>query len=189
MYDIHMFNIYYFQSRPYIYLTITLLFADHQKRILKEGQAKKYLSLFPPKKANMDTAEFIMASSPNNISTSADIATKSTTTTMIPSLTASNIIKETVAKYSGIKRPQLINAHNYHHHYLSPLHLHVGPDNGPELQAVHKEAYPTAIFYVTTILALYACGLLIILIHYMNSSYGKWAWSFNDVWDELRYFL
>ena len=134
----------------------------------------------------MDTAEFIMTSSPNNISTSADIATKSTTTTILPASTASNIIKETVAKYSGIKRPQLINAHNYHHHYLSPLHLHVGPDNGPELQAVHKEAYPTAIFYVTTILALYACGLLIILIHYMNSYYGKWAWSLNDVWDELK---
>ena len=125
----------------------------------------------------MDTAEFIIASP--NISTTTTIATKSTT---IPS---ANIIKETVAKYSGIKRPQL-NAHNYHHHYLSPLHLHVGPDNGPELQAVHKEAYPTAIFYVTTILALYACGLLIILIHYMNSYYGKWAWSLNDVWDELK---
>ena len=72
---------------------------------------------------------------------------------------------------------------------LSHLHHYVRVDNVPELQAVHQEAYPTAIFYVTTILALYACGLLIILIHYMNSSYGKWAWSFNDVWDELRYFL
>ena len=52
IYDIHIFNIYYFQSRPYIYiyLTITLLFADHQKRILKEGQAKKYLSLSSQKR-------------------------------------------------------------------------------------------------------------------------------------------
>ena len=182
IYDIHIFNIYYFQS---IYSPVLFYLQIIKKEYWKRGRPRN-ISLFPPKKANMDTAEFIMSSSPNNISTSADIATKSTTTTILPASTASNIIKETVAKYSGIKRPQLINAHNYHHHYLSPLHLHVGPDNGPELQAVHKEAYPTAIFYVTTILALYACGLLIILIHYMNSYYGKWAWSLNDVWDELK---
>ena len=70
---------------------------------------------------------------------------------------------------------------------LSQLHHYVGPDNVPELQAVHRDAYPTAIFYLSTILGLYFCGLLVILIHYMNSSYGKWAWTIHDVWDELRY--
>ena len=69
---------------------------------------------------------------------------------------------------------------------LSHLHHYVRSDN-VELKAVHQEAYPTAIFYVTTILAIYVCGLLVILIHYMNSSYGRWAWTLNDVWDELRY--
>lgn len=71
---------------------------------------------------------------------------------------------------------------------LSQLHHYVGPDNVPELRAVHRDAYPTAIFYLATILGLYLLGLLTILIHYMNSSYGKWAWTLSDVWDEIRYF-
>ena len=69
---------------------------------------------------------------------------------------------------------------------LSQFYHYVGPDNVPELQAVHRDAYPTAIFYLATILGLYVFGLLVILIHYMNSSYGQWAWTLNDVWDELR---
>ena len=71
---------------------------------------------------------------------------------------------------------------------LSQLQHYVGPDNVPELRAVHRDAYPTAIFYLATILGLYLLGLLTILIHYMNSSYGKWAWTLSDVWDEIRYF-
>ena len=71
---------------------------------------------------------------------------------------------------------------------LSQLQHYVGPDNVPELRAVHRDAYPTAIFYLATILGLYLLGLLAILIHYMNSSYGKWAWTLSDVWDEIRYF-
>ena len=70
---------------------------------------------------------------------------------------------------------------------LNQLHHYVGPENVPELKALHRDAYSTAMFYLTTILSLYLCGLLVILIHYMNSSYGKWAWTLNDVWDELRY--
>ena len=70
---------------------------------------------------------------------------------------------------------------------MSQLHHYVGPDNISELQAIHKDAYPTAIFYLSTILGLYVLGLFVILVHYMNSSYGKWAWTLNDVWDELRY--
>merc|ERR1712004_258660 len=69
---------------------------------------------------------------------------------------------------------------------LSQLQHYVGPDNVPELRAVHRDAYPTAIFYLATILGLYLLGLLTILIHYMNSSYGKWAWTLSDVWDEIR---
>lgn len=69
---------------------------------------------------------------------------------------------------------------------MSQLHHYVGPDNISELQAIHKDAYPTAIFYLSTILGLYVLGLFVILVHYMNSSYGKWAWTLNDVWDELR---
>ena len=70
---------------------------------------------------------------------------------------------------------------------MSQLHHYVSPENKSELRAIHKEAYPTAIFYLSTILGLYVLGLVVILIHYMNSSYGKWTWTLNDVWDELRY--
>ena len=49
-----------------------------------------------------------------------------------------------------------------------------------------QEARPSAIFYVVTILGLYVLGLLFILVHYMNSSYGQWAWTLTDVWDEMR---
>ena len=70
---------------------------------------------------------------------------------------------------------------------MSQLHHYVSPENKSELRALHKEAYPTAIFYLSTILGLYVLGLVVILIHYMNSSYGKWTWTLNDVWDELRY--
>ena len=70
---------------------------------------------------------------------------------------------------------------------MSQLHHYVGPDNISELQAIHKDAYPTAIFYLSTILGLYILGLFVILVPYMNSSYGTWSWTLNDVWDELRY--
>ena len=33
---------------------------------------------------------------------------------------------------------------------------------------------------------MYLFGLVVILVHYMNSSYGKWTWTLSDVWDELQ---
>ena len=35
---------------------------------------------------------------------------------------------------------------------MSQLHHYVSPENKSELRAIHKEAYPTAIFYLSTIL-------------------------------------
>ena len=40
-------------------------------------------------------------------------------------------------------------------------------------------------FYITTILVMYLLGLILIFVHYMNSSYGKWNWTLSDAWDEL----
>lgn len=54
------------------------------------------------------------------------------------------------------------------------------------VQVIHSEAQPSAVFYVATILLLYVIGLIVILVHYMNASYGTWNWSLSDVWDELR---
>jgi len=51
---------------------------------------------------------------------------------------------------------------------------------------IHGDAPPSAAFYVSTILLLYLLGLLLILVHYMNSSYGSWNWNLADVWRELR---
>ncbi len=56
---------------------------------------------------------------------------------------------------------------------------------GTFLQAIHGDAPPSAVFYVSAILALYLMGLLVILAHYMNSSYGAWNWSLIDVWREV----
>ena len=43
-----------------------------------------------------------------------------------------------------------------------------------------------AVAYVSTIFLLYLIGLGIILVHYMNSSYGSWTWNLDDLWEELR---
>ena len=32
---------------------------------------------------------------------------------------------------------------------------------------------------------MYLFGLILIFIHYMNSSYGKWMWTLSDAWEEL----
>lgn len=71
---------------------------------------------------------------------------------------------------------------------LSITHLHhfVGPRNVEELDAIHGSAKHTATFYISTILTLYVIGLVLILIHYMNSYYGSWNWSIFDVWTELK---
>jgi hypothetical protein len=68
------------------------------------------------------------------------------------------------------------------------LHLHhyVNPENIPELDSIHSEARPTAVAYVSTILLLYLFGLCAILVHYMNSSYGSWTWTLDDLWQELK---
>lgn len=69
---------------------------------------------------------------------------------------------------------------------MSQLHHYVTRNNMHEFRALHREAEPSAIFYISTIVCLYVIGLVLILVHYMNSSYGQWAWSLSDVWDELR---
>ena len=69
---------------------------------------------------------------------------------------------------------------------LSPLQHNVLEHNIPELKAIHSGAHPTAMFYITTIIIMYLFGLIVILVHYMNSSYGKWTWTLSDVWDELQ---
>jgi hypothetical protein len=106
----------------------------------------------------------------------------------------SDIMTTTTTTTFGGHRPQgllgpELNRKGYEGYDLAGLnhmHLYVGPENVHELRAVHRDSYPSAIFYVSTILGLYVCGLILILIHYMNSSYGRWAWSFSDIWDELR---
>jgi len=55
-----------------------------------------------------------------------------------------------------------------------------------ELEAIHASAPKTAVIYVTSVLIIYVVGLLVILIHHMNSAYGPWAWSLSDAMDELR---
>jgi succinate dehydrogenase hydrophobic anchor subunit len=40
--------------------------------------------------------------------------------------------------------------------------------------------------YVSSILALYVLGLLVIVVHHMNSSYGAWAWGLTDLWAEFK---
>ena len=68
----------------------------------------------------------------------------------------------------------------------SPLRLHINTaKSNAQLNDIHKAAHPTAMFYITTILSMYLFGLLLIFVHYMNSSYGKWTWTLSDVWDEL----
>ena len=57
--------------------------------------------------------------------------------------------------------------------------------NDAELKLIHDGAHPTAMFYITTILVMYLLGLILIFVHYMNSSYGKWNWTLSDAWDEL----
>ena len=69
---------------------------------------------------------------------------------------------------------------------LSPLRHDVWDHNIPELKAIHSGAHPTAMFYVTTIIIMYLIGLILIFVHYMNSSYGKWTWTLSDAWDELK---
>merc|ERR1711899_120996 len=40
-------------------------------------------------------------------------------------------------------------------------------------------------FYISIILSMYLFGLILIFVHYMNSSYGKWMWTLSDAWEEL----
>ena len=68
----------------------------------------------------------------------------------------------------------------------SSLRLHVNTKQSlAELNATHESAPHTAWFYITTILIMYLFGLILIFVHYMNSSYGKWMWTLSDAWDEL----
>ena len=68
----------------------------------------------------------------------------------------------------------------------SPLRLHVDTKQSEaELNEIHKNANHTAMFYISIILSMYLFGLILIFIHYMNSSYGKWMWTLSDAWEEL----
>jgi len=66
------------------------------------------------------------------------------------------------------------------------LHHVIGPQNVEELKVIHRQAGPTATFYITTIICLYLLGLAVILVHYMNNYYGAWNWTFADVWIEVK---
>ncbi len=55
-----------------------------------------------------------------------------------------------------------------------------------ELEAIHASAPTTAVVYVTIVLIIYLFGLMVILVHHMNSAYGPWAWSLTDARDELK---
>ena len=66
------------------------------------------------------------------------------------------------------------------------LHYHIGPQNVEELKAIHSRAGPSATFYVTAIFCLYLLGLAVILVHYMNSYYGSWNWTLDDIWVEVK---
>ena len=70
--------------------------------------------------------------------------------------------------------------------YQLGLHQYVAPHNIQELHEIHANARPTAVAYVSTIFLLYLVGLGLILVHYMNSSYGSWTWNLDDLWEELR---
>lgn len=74
------------------------------------------------------------------------------------------------------------------YYFPNSLQQKVSPRNLDELRQVHSDASPTAYVYVTTIASLYMVGLVIIIVHYMNSSYGKWRWTLTDVWEEFRPF-
>lgn len=76
------------------------------------------------------------------------------------------------------RRPPLVNLGLTLHHF-------VGAKNIQELNTIHKDAKPTAVYYVSSIFFLYFMGLMVILIHYMNSAYGAWSWNLGDLWDEF----
>ena len=84
-----------------------------------------------------------------------------------------------------IRRCKLFYACSTYFHQLG-LHQYVAPHNIQELQEIHANARPTAVAYVSTIFLLYLIGLGVILVHYMNSSYGSWTWNLDDLWEELR---
>jgi hypothetical protein len=45
-----------------------------------------------------------------------------------------------------------------------------------ELEAIHASAPATAVIYVSSVLAIYLLGLIIIFMHHMNTAYGPWIW-------------
>ena len=55
-----------------------------------------------------------------------------------------------------------------------------------ELEAIHASAPATAAVYVSSVLAIYVLGLIIIFMHHMNTAYGPWIWTLADACDELR---
>lgn len=64
----------------------------------------------------------------------------------------------------------------------------VGPGNADELARIHMAARHTAVNYVSTIFALYFLGLAVIVVHYMNGSFGAWSWTCTDLVEEFNCF-
>ena len=64
----------------------------------------------------------------------------------------------------------------------------VGPGNADELARIHMAARHTAVNYVSTIFALYFLGLAVIVVHYMNGSFGAWSWTCSDLVEEFNCF-
>ena len=66
------------------------------------------------------------------------------------------------------------------------LHHYIGPFNERELQQVHDDARTIAIVYISAVALVYLACLGGIFVHYMNSSYGTWTWTLDDVWTEVK---
>ncbi len=66
------------------------------------------------------------------------------------------------------------------------IHHLVSPENRPELAKIHGDAPVTGAIFVSTIVLLYLVGLGLIAVHYMNASYGRWSWTLDDLWEEIR---
>ena len=69
---------------------------------------------------------------------------------------------------------------------LGLYNTHVVPADPADLKAVHDHALKKAAFYVSVILALYLAGLALVLVHYMNGAFGRWNWTLQDAWEEIK---
>lgn len=103
-----------------------------------------------------------------------------------PTLSNESSSSSAAASTSGKLTLGFSGLSNAHRHIQLGLHQYVAPHNIQELHEIHANARPTAVAYVSTIFLLYLIGLGVIVVHYMNSSYGSWTWNLDDLWEELR---